>query len=111
MTTKTLRCSRCDWTSAIDALYNLCPVDAAPILVHYDFASVELRKRNDMWRYVDVLPGEGDENILALGEGMAPLLQTSDGVFIKDESKNPTRSFKSRGMAAAGTTAKHGGAG
>ncbi len=106
MTTKTLRCSRCDWTSAIDALYNLCPVDAAPILVHYDFASVELRKRNDMWRYVDVLPVEGDEDIVTLGEGMTPLLQTSDDVFIKDESKNPTRSFKSRGMAAAVTMAK-----
>ncbi|HEX8617981.1 MAG TPA: threonine synthase [Thermoanaerobaculia bacterium] len=106
MTTKTLRCSRCDWTSAIDALYNLCPADGAPILVHYDFDHVELRKRSDMWRYTDVLPADPGDEIVTLGEGMTPLLETSGNVFIKDESKNPTRSFKSRGMAAAVTMAK-----
>ena len=33
---KSLRCSRCDWQSPIDALYNLCPKCSAPILVHYE---------------------------------------------------------------------------
>jgi threonine synthase len=106
MTAKTLRCSRCDWTSSIDALYNLCPNDSAPILVHYDFAGVSLRKRNDMWRYADVLPVDADAEIVTLGEGITPLLPVGDNVFVKDESKNPTRSFKSRGMAAAVTMAK-----
>ncbi len=106
MTTKTLRCSRCDWTSSIDALYNLCPNDGAPILVHYDFAGVSLRKRNDMWRYADALPIDADSEIVTLGEGITPLLPVGDNVFVKDESKNPTRSFKSRGMAAAVTMAK-----
>lgn len=106
MTTKTLRCSRCDWSSSIDALYNLCPVDSAPILVQYDFAGVSLRKRSDMWRYTDVLPIDSDGEIVTLGEGITPLLPVGDNVFVKDESKNPTRSFKSRGMAAAVTMAK-----
>jgi threonine synthase len=106
MTAKSLRCSRCDWTSSIDALYNLCPNDSAPILVHYDFAGVSLRKRNDMWRYADVLPIDSDSEIVTLGEGITPLLPVGDNVFVKDESKNPTRSFKSRGMASAVTMAR-----
>lgn len=110
MTTKaTLHCSRCDWTSDIDALYNLCPIDSAPILVRYSFATPpRLRERNDMWRYADMLPIDDDSEIVSLGEGLTPLLpsRVHANVYIKDESKNPTRSFKSRGMAAAVTMAK-----
>ncbi|HEX8255888.1 MAG TPA: threonine synthase [Thermoanaerobaculia bacterium] len=108
MTTKALRCSRCEWTAALDALYNLCPGCGAPILVHYDFSNVELRKRNDMWRYLDVLPVADEGDVVTLGEGITPLLpaRSAANVFIKDESKNPTRSFKSRGMAAAVSMAK-----
>src|SRR5688500_264204 len=97
----TLHCSRCDWRAAIDALYNLCPDCSAPILVQYDFLASKprLRDRNDMWRYVDVLPVDADEEIVTLGEGRTPLLPslTRPNVLVKDESKNPTRSFKSRG--------------
>jgi threonine synthase len=107
MTTKRLHCSRCDWTSALDALYNLCPACSSPILVHYDFGDVTINdERNDMWRYVDVLPVDSEDDIVTLGEGLTPLLLTKDGIYIKDESKNPTRSFKSRGMAAAVTMAR-----
>ena len=103
-----LHCSRCDWTSAIDALYNLCPSDGAPILVQYEFASVTLRNRSDMWRYVDVLPVADEREIVTLGEGLTPLLpaRSAANVYLKDESKNPTRSFKSRGMSAAVSMAK-----
>ena len=106
---KKLTCSRCDWTSPIAALFNLCPQCSAPILVHYDFESApRLRDRPDMWRYAGVLPVDSDEEIVTLGEGLTPLLpsRTHANVFIKDESKNPTRSFKSRGMAAAVTMAR-----
>ncbi len=46
--------------------------------------------------------------MVTLGEGITPLLRStrSPNVWFKDESKNPTRSFKSRGMAAAVTMAK-----
>lgn len=58
-----------------------------------------------MWRYAEVLP---DAEPVTLGEGITPLLPSRQlpNVWIKDESKNPTRSFKSRGMAAAVTVAK-----
>ena len=59
-----------------------------------------------------MLPVEPDDEIVTLGEGCTPLLTSRLGqrVFIKDESKNPTRSFKSRGMACAVTMAKNLGA-
>ncbi len=106
-----LRCSRCDWQSPIDALYNLCPNCGAPILVQYELTRGTPRvscARSDMWRYRAVLPELADDEIVTLGEGITPLLpsRTQPNIFIKDESKNPTRSFKSRGMAAAVTMAK-----
>ena len=62
-----------------------------------------------MWRYAEVLPRA---EVVTLGEGITPLLQSKQypNVWIKDESKNPTRSFKSRGMSVAVTMARHNGA-
>jgi threonine synthase len=107
--TTTLRCSSCGRSFAIDRLYNLCPNDNAPLLVDYEFHETpSLRARCDMWRYVDVLPVDAEDDIVTLGEGCTPLLRSTrhENVWIKDESKNPTRSFKSRGMAAAVTMAR-----
>jgi len=97
---------------------NLCPNDGAPLLVRYDIAkSPELRdeirtRPATMWRYRELLPADDESEIVTLGEGITPLLQSKhfDNVWLKDESKNPTRSFKSRGMAAAVTMAKRLGA-
>jgi threonine synthase len=113
-----LACSRCDATFAIRELMNLCPNDGAPLLVRYDIAkSPELRdeirtRAATMWRYRELLPVDDESEIVTLGEGITPLLgsQNHANVWIKDESKNPTRSFKSRGMAAAVTMAKRLGA-
>ncbi|MEA2414024.1 MAG: threonine synthase [Thermoanaerobaculia bacterium] len=113
-----LACSRCDATFPIRELMNLCPNDGAPLLVRYDIAkSPELRdeirtRPATMWRYRELLPVDVESEIVTLGEGITPLLQSKnfDNVWLKDESKNPTRSFKSRGMAAAVTMAKRLGA-
>src|SRR6187200_3087030 len=75
-------------------------------------------RRPDMWRYREMLPVERDENIVSLGEGWTPLLRATrlarrvgvQDVFIKDESQNPTHSFKARGMATAVSMAKELGA-
>ncbi len=113
-----LTCSRCDATFPIRELMNLCPNDGAPLLVHYDLTpNPELRdeirgRAATMWRYREVLPIDDTTEIVTLGEGITPLLRSTrfENVWIKDESKNPTRSFKSRGMAAAVTMARHFGA-
>ena len=76
--------------------------------------SLKTRKAT-LWRYREVLPVENPENIVSLGEGFTPLLKAERlaeslplklNLFIKDESTNPTQSFKARGMTAAVSMAK-----
>lgn len=93
-----------------------------PLWVRYDLDAVGAAvKRADlagrpatMWRYRELLPVEQDENIVTLGETMTPLvpcprLGASIGLerlWIKDESRLPTGSFKSRGLCMAVSRAK-----
>ncbi len=67
-----------------------------------------------MWRYRELMPVFADETPVTLGEGFTPLVHATglgarlgmDRLFIKDESLNPTNSFKARGQSAAITRAK-----
>jgi len=89
-----------------------------------DRARTTLTKRSltgrepNLWRYREVLPVRDDENRLTLGEGFTPLLKAERlgerlgmrELYVKDESANPTASFKARGMAVAVSMAKELGA-
>jgi threonine synthase len=67
-----------------------------------------------MWRYSEVMPIDSETDIVSLGEGFTPMLEMPSlgkkyGVkrlFTKDESVNPTGSFKARGLSAAVTMAR-----
>ncbi|HEV7922283.1 MAG TPA: threonine synthase [Thermoanaerobaculia bacterium] len=108
-----LVCSACETRYDAGSLINLCRSCNAPLLVHYDLSPAPALRKElvtrapNMWRYAEVLPA-GAEEAVTLGEGITPLLASTrfPNVWIKDESKNPTRSFKSRGMAAAVTMAR-----
>jgi threonine synthase len=68
-----------------------------------------------LWRYREVLPLPRDVEPISLGEGGTPLLHTQEfndniDLWVKDESLNPTQSFKARGMSVAVSMAKHLGA-
>ncbi|MGI8898844.1 MAG: threonine synthase [Pyrinomonadaceae bacterium] len=117
-----LECAACGLEHEAQRLHNLCRECGKPLLVRYDLerAGRSLTKeslsgrRADMWRYREVLPVESDENVVTLGEGWTPLLRTERlgrklglrNLYIKDESQNPTQSFKARGMTAAVSMAK-----
>jgi len=117
-----LECGLCGLQYEAQRLHNLCTACGKPLLVRYDLerAKMTLRKeslaarRPDLWRYREVLPVEEDDNIISLGEGWTPLLRAKrlsrrvgiQDLFIKDESQNPTQSFKARGMATAVSMAK-----
>ena len=121
-----LECSACGTRHEARRLQNLCVECGKPLLVRYDLetAGRTLTKeslkgrRSDLWRYREVLPVAHDENVVSLGEGWTPLLRAARlgerlglaSVYIKDESQNPTQSFKARGMAAAVSMAKELGA-
>ena len=67
-----------------------------------------------MWRYRELMPLLPGDDPVTLGEGFTPLLHAQrlgatlglERLFIKDESLNPTNSFKARGQSAAITRAK-----
>jgi len=71
-----------------------------------------------MWRYRELMPLFDQEDPVTLGEGFTPLIHARrlgaalglDRLFVKDESLNPTNSFKARGQSAAVTRAKYLGA-
>jgi len=121
-----LECALCGLRHEAQRLHNLCRECGKPLLVRYDLerAKESLTKeslsgrRADMWRYREVMPVERDDNIVSLSEGWTPLLAARriaektgiSEVYIKDESLNPTQSFKARGMSAAVSMAKELGA-
>jgi threonine synthase len=121
-----LECAACGLEHEAQRLHNLCRECGKPLLVRYDLerAGQTLTKeslngrRADMWRYREVLPVETDEDVVTLGEGWTPLLRTERlgeklglrNLYIKDESQNPTQSFKARGMSAAVSMARELGA-
>jgi threonine synthase len=92
----------------------------APLLARYDLAAAKAWRREslasrrpDMWRYRELMPLFDGEEPLSLGEGWTPLVHARrlgerlglSRLFVKDESLNPTNSFKARGLAAAVTRA------
>jgi threonine synthase len=112
-----LECSACDHVGGGRAIASVCPRCGQPLLVRYDSPWPErdrISSRWDIWRYRDVLPIADDEAPVSLGEGVTPLLEAPSlaralGVarlWIKDEGRNPTASFKARGMSAAVTRAR-----
>jgi len=121
-----LECAACHLEHEARRLLNLCRECGKPLLVRYDLQRVRrtltkeslLGRRADLWRYREVLPVDNEENIVSLGEGWTPLLPAPrlgkqlgiERLYIKDESQNPTQSFKARGMSAAVSMAKELGA-
>jgi threonine synthase len=100
--------------------HHLCRC-GAPLLARYDLSAARgwrretLRDREpSMWRYRELMPIFEDETPVTLGEGFTPLVHATrlgarlgmERLFIKDESLNPTNSFKARGQSAAVTRAR-----
>src|SRR6266550_7896639 len=120
---KRLECSVCGREHEWSQLQNLCGSCNNPLFAIFDLAAASrtmtrealLARQKSLWRYREVLPLPADVEPVSLGEGGTPLLGASkcaDGVdlWIKDESLNPTQSFKARGMSVAVSMAKHLGA-
>jgi threonine synthase len=97
--------------------------EGRPLWVRYDLAAVRkavepssfARRPPSLWRYRELLPLPPNEEPVTLGEGMTPLLPCPrlgrqlgvPNLLVKDEAQLPTGSFKSRGMTAAVSMAKH----
>ena len=114
-----LECSLTGTQYPADVIHGLSAA-GRPLLVRYDLKALgrsltreDLARRDpDFWRYREFLPVRQTSNIVSLGETMTPVisvprLQAGTGpLFIKDEGRLPTGSFKARGLCLAVSMAK-----
>jgi threonine synthase len=111
-----LECASCGKKCDAGQAQNLCACGST-LFARYDLrrASTKLEPQTlksrprDLWRYREVLPVAREAATICLGEGFTPLLRARrlgeklglPNLYLKDESQNPTGSFKARGMAVA----------
>ncbi len=114
-----LECAHCKTVYSISELNTYATCCNQPLVVKYDYPSGYYRedlvfRERSMWRYFEVLPVMDRKNIVTLGEGMTPVLPLEKlaarygfaDLWMKDESLNPTGSFKARGLSMAVSKAK-----
>ncbi len=117
-----LECSGCGKVYSHAELHTFCTSCQSPLLSIYDLKSARQqvdrdeisRRRKGMWRWQELLPVLHTEHQIFLGEGDTSLLSLPNlekelglsNLYVKDESSNPTGSFKARGLAAAISKAK-----
>jgi threonine synthase len=113
-----LVCGLCGKEHSKDELQTVCQECGRPLLARYDLSAARskidphvlaTRRLASLWRYREVLPVPADVDPVTLDEGWTPLLQVPrlsqkfnlPNLRIKDESRNPTATFKVRGMTTA----------
>jgi len=117
-----LECSGCAEKYSPNEIHTFCPKCQSPLLVRYNLAAAKKHMDRDamrqrprgMWRWHELLPVKKPGNFVFLGEGDTPLIHLPNlgkefgypNLFVKDESLNPTGSFKARGLATAVSKAK-----
>jgi threonine synthase len=121
-----LECTSCGALHDWERLQNLCTTCGKPLFAIYDLNARKLDRidrssfqagEKSLWRWRELLPLPKNVEPVSLGEGETPLLKSKRiggevdvDLWIKDESVNPTQSFKARGMSVAVSMAKYLGA-
>jgi threonine synthase len=115
-----LRCRECHREYPLEARH-VCDFCFGPVEVAYDYdgirrnvtrASIESGPAS-LWRYRDFLPCDAD-NAIDIGAGYTPLIRAKNlgralglnNLYIKNDTMNPTWSFKDRVVAVASSRAR-----
>ncbi len=117
-----LECSQCGKRFDAHRLQTFCSSCQAPLLARYDLEKVARTLKpqviadrpRGLWRWAELLPVQQEANRVTLGEGDTPILELKrlaaslgiEHLFLKDESLNPTGTFKARGLAMAVSRAR-----
>ncbi len=115
-----LECFQCGKTYDHTILQSYCKDCNQPLVAKYSVdktisKSIIDTGQRSLWRYKKLLPIIHKKNIISLNEGWTPILEfekishqlaLSNTLLVKDESTNPTASFKARGMSVAISKAK-----
>ncbi len=116
-----LECPRCGLRYSSDQIQNLCSC-GSPLFARYDLSAISTVISPDdlgfrvhsLWRFKELLPVKQAENMISLYEGFTPLIRSQrigleiglESLQFKDESNNPTGSFKARGLCIAVSKAR-----
>jgi threonine synthase len=111
-----LRCRECGAEYELQATH-VCEMCFGPLDVVFDYASLKKKVTRarieagppSMWRYRDLLPIEDSTPVVTLGEGFTPLVKADRlgaelglrNLYLKNDSMNPTNSFKDRVVSVA----------
>jgi threonine synthase len=121
MFANTVECSKCGETFPADEVLTVCAKCGGALLFRYDLSRIvekvsksALERREDtFWKFIEFLPLSSVESIVSLGEPYTPLLQLPKcysaqfkDVYVKDDGRLPTGTFKARGMAVAASKLK-----
>jgi len=112
-----LECPECGRKFNADRVQNICADCRSPLMARYDLSKVAASvtrpqvasRPRGLWRWAELLPVRREKFRQTLGEGDTPLLPAPrlgktlnlSHLFIKDESSNPSGSFKARGLCVA----------
>jgi len=111
-----VKCSKCGEVFPCDKVLTVCTKCGGALLFHYDLArvaetvskSVWKKREKTFWKFIELLPLSSPENVVSLGEPYTPVLRLSNNcgrasknVYVKDDGRLPTGTFKARAMAVA----------
>jgi threonine synthase len=118
----TLECEGCSFRIEQPSKDSICPKCGGSLETIYDYETVRETFTKEqlggrpasVWKYVEILPVQHLANIVTIGEGGTRLLNADrlgnelglNRLFLKDESRNPTGSFKDRKSTVALTKAR-----
>ena len=109
-------CSKCGETFPSNKVLTVCTKCGGALLLQYDLARIAenvsknvLAKREDtFWKFMELLPLSSSESIVSLEEPYTPVLRfstssstASKNMYLKDDGRLPTGTFKARGMSVA----------
>jgi threonine synthase len=103
---ESLTCFDCGSHHELGRLHSTCESCGLPLQVNMrlkpdtDPETMIDRSVSSLWRYRGVLPILPDAAV-TLTEGWTPLIRADESTWVKDEARNPTGSFKARGMSMA----------
>ena len=96
----------------------ICDECFGPLDVHYDYPTLTkdsfTNREQTYWRYFELLPIIDKSNIVSINAGMTPLVKAEklgekiglNNLYVKNDSVNPTFSFKDRPAGIAVSKAK-----
>jgi threonine synthase len=110
------KCSKCGEVFSDNHILTICTKCGGALLLQYDLEQVAqkvtpkvlARRENTFWKFLELLPLKSPESVISLGEPYTPIIPLSNkntavlkNVYLKDDGRLPTGTFKARGMSVA----------